>query len=97
MIDAAAFEKSLCEAGYDEVLTREWAPGQVVAEHSHPFDARALVLDGEVTLSCNGEQRTYRVGDVFVLGAYTPHSETYGPKGARFLAGRRQVKAAKAG
>jgi quercetin dioxygenase-like cupin family protein len=94
MIDKAEFERTLREAGYDEILVREWEPGRVVPEHTHPFDARALVLDGEVSLSWNGQQRTFRAGDEFTMQAGVSHSETYGPTGARFLAGRRKAASA---
>lgn len=83
------FEKSLRAEGYDEVLTRTWQANQQVPEHTHPFDARVLVLEGEVTLAWQGQQRTCRVGDVFTMDAGVPHTESYGPAGARFLAGRR--------
>ena len=77
MIDTATFEASLRQDGFDEILTRTWEPGRIVPEHSHPFDARALVVEGEVTLSWNGQTRIFRTGDVFVMNAGVPHTETY--------------------
>lgn len=91
MIDRAAFETALKAEGYDEVLLREWAAGQVVPEHTHPFDVRALVLEGEFTLTCGSDARRLKAGDVFELAANVPHSESYGPQGATFLAGRRHL------
>ena len=38
-------------AGYDEVVERIWAPGTVVDTHTHPFDANALMVAGELTLT----------------------------------------------
>lgn len=93
MIDRTAFETKLRQDGYDEVLTRDWHPNQVVPEHTHPFDAHALVLEGEVTLTLQGRSLTCRAGDTFKVPAGTPHAETYGPAGARFLAGRRKPAA----
>ena len=37
-------------AGYAEVLDRAWAPGAVVAVHTYPFDANAMVVQGEMWL-----------------------------------------------
>ena len=37
-------------AGYAEVLNRAWAPGAVAAVHTHPFDANAMVVQGEMWL-----------------------------------------------
>lgn len=92
-MDAAAFEKELRERGYSEIATRDWEAGRSVPEHTHPFDARVLVLAGEVTVTWQGQSRTCRAGDVFEMAAGTPHSERYGPAGARFLSGRRPVAA----
>lgn len=94
MIDRATFESELRRDGYDEILLREWEPAKLVPEHTHPFDTRALVLEGEFTLTCGGTSRLLRAGDVFALAADTPHAESYGPQGARFLAGRRKPASA---
>jgi hypothetical protein len=45
-MDQASFEAELRAAGYHEVALREMAANAVNPEHSHPFDARLLVLDG---------------------------------------------------
>ena len=37
--------------GFDEVLERPWAPDTVLATHSHPFDARALVVDPKLVIA----------------------------------------------
>lgn len=56
--------------------------------HAHPFDATALVLRGELTLTVGGAARTYRAGDVFVLPAGCAHDERYGPAGVTYLVAR---------
>ena len=93
-MDAAAFERELRAQGYEEVALREWSPDRVVPEHTHPFDARVLVLEGEVTVTWKGRSRTCWAGDVFEMPAGVPHAERYGPTGAKFLSGRRQAAAA---
>ncbi|MBL8702758.1 MAG: cupin domain-containing protein [Alphaproteobacteria bacterium] len=90
MVDKAAFEARLRQEGYEEILLREWEPDRIVPEHTHPFDAHVLVLEGDMTLTLGGSARTCRPGDVFTVPAGTPHAEAYGPKGARLLAGRRK-------
>jgi hypothetical protein len=84
-----AFRAEWLAQGYSEVLAREWAPGQVVPEHRHPFDVQALVVRGGLVLDCTGEQRTLQAGDRFGLAADVPHTETYGPEGATFWVARR--------
>jgi quercetin dioxygenase-like cupin family protein len=89
------FETSLREQGYQEVTDRRMEPNKTNPEHSHEFDARLLVLEGEMTIACDGEKRTYRAGDTFAMSAGHLHTEHCGPEGVRYLAGRRyQQKAA---
>jgi hypothetical protein len=88
------FERSAKALGYTEVIARDWQPGLVVAEHSHPFDARALVVAGEMWLTVAGETQHLGVGDRFELQHGTPHSERYGEEGATYWVARRMHEAA---
>ena len=88
-MDRTAFERELQAQGYGELVDRRMEPNQHNAEHSHDFDARVMVLDGEMTIACNGAAQTYRAGDVCAIAAGTPHTEQCGADGARYLAGRR--------
>jgi len=94
-MDAAAFEAELRRDGY-EVLHRDLEPDVAVPEHSHPWDVRLLVLEGEITVDCAGERRTCGVGDTFSLEAGRRHSERFGPRGVRLIAGRRHLEKAPA-
>jgi quercetin dioxygenase-like cupin family protein len=87
-----SFRASSLKAGADEVLERRYAPGQVVETHTHPFDADALVTDGEMWLTCGGETRHLRPGDTFHLSNGTPHSERYGEQGATYWVARRNAR-----
>jgi quercetin dioxygenase-like cupin family protein len=59
------------------------------AEHTHDFAVHLLILDGEITVAAAGETTTCRAGDTFKLAGGVPHTEQYGPDGARVLVGRR--------
>jgi mannose-6-phosphate isomerase-like protein (cupin superfamily) len=85
----AEFEANARAAGFDEVLERRWAPGTVVATHTHPFAVDALVVEGEFWLTCGGQTRHLRAGDRFALEREVPHEERYGSEGAVFWAARR--------
>lgn len=87
-----SFRNSSLKAGADEVLERRYAPGQVVETHTHPFDADALVTEGEMWLTCGDETRHLRAGDTFHLLHGTPHSERYGPEGATYWVARRNPR-----
>ena len=88
-MDRTAFENGLREEGYGEVVDRRMEPHQVNRMHAHEFDARLLILEGAMTIAAEGGERTYRAGEIFAMPAGRPHSETAGPDGVRYLAGRR--------
>jgi uncharacterized cupin superfamily protein len=85
------FETALRRDGFDDVQRRRVAPGTRVPEHAHPFDVRALVLDGEITLTVDGEDQVYREGDIFVLPAGHRHGESVGAAGVQYLFGCRHA------
>lgn len=84
------FRATALARGYDEVLVREWAPGQAVHTHTHPFAVKALVVRGSFVLSQgDGSSRPLAAGDSFELAREAPHAEHYGPEGATFWVARR--------
>lgn len=77
--------------GFDEILVREWSPGQHLDTHTHPFALKVLVVRGEVLLGCEGHTRRVAAGEWFELAREVPHAEHYGPEGATFWAARRHA------
>jgi quercetin dioxygenase-like cupin family protein len=92
-MDRASFEARLKAEGFPEIRVNEMRAGCHNAEHSHPFDVRALVLEGDITLTVQGEARTYRAGDEFSMNAGCAHVEDIGAHGVKYLVGRRPVGA----
>jgi len=88
-MDRTEFETECRAQGYQEIVDRKMDPNATNTEHSHEFDARLLILEGEMTVTSEGKQRTYRIGDSFAMTAGRRHAEQSGPQGARYLAGRR--------
>ncbi len=88
-MDTEVFKRELAELGFTEVLTRQWSAGQFVDTHTHSFEVRALVLEGELVLSANGQSQALHAGEIFTLEPNCPHTERYGPAGATFLVGRK--------
>ena len=84
-----AFETAARAEGFDEVLVREWAPGQVVDTHRHPFAVKAMVVRGEFRLTEGERVQHLRAGDRFELARDVPHAERYGDQGATYWAARR--------
>lgn len=89
-MNPAEFETRLHEDGFTEVVTIMMDPNETRPAHAHDYDVEALVLDGDITLTCDGETRTYRVGDTFGMAAGRPHAEIIGGSGVRYLVGRRR-------
>ncbi len=87
--DLVTFETDLRQQGFVEIQTREMPADLHNARHAHPFEVRALMLGGELSLICDGETRSYLAGDVFTMAAGREHIEQFGPNGARYLVGRR--------
>lgn len=86
----ADFERTARAEGFDAVLERRWEPGTVLDTHTHPFAVKALVVQGELWLTCEGEAaRHLRAGDAFTLARDVPHAERYGDEGATYWVARR--------
>jgi quercetin dioxygenase-like cupin family protein len=86
-----AFESAARAEGFDEVLVREWKPGQVLETHMHPFAVKALVVRGDFWLTEGERVRHLQPGDWFELARNVPHAERYGEQGATFWAARRHA------
>jgi quercetin dioxygenase-like cupin family protein len=87
-MDRDAFVRALTAEGFDEfvLVTRE---AGALGQHTHPFEAKALILAGEIHIGTDGTEHVYLPGDVFHLGANAPHTERYGPQGVQYLVARR--------
>jgi len=60
-----------------------------LGDHTHPFEATALILSGNIELTIEGITSNYESGDVFHLKHEQLHSEIYGPNGVHYLAARK--------
>ena len=83
------FRKMLAEHGVETVVEVQREPNGSLDTHTHPFEASALILEGEITLVAEGKTTHFKAGDTFRLAANVPHTEHYGPQGVRYLAGRK--------
>ncbi|MCJ7800065.1 MAG: cupin [Polaromonas sp.] len=83
------FTEILAEEGFEEVVTVTREAHGFLDTHTHPFEAKAFILSGELYLRVGNAEQTFQAGQVFHLLADDPHSERYGPKGVTYLVGRR--------
>ena len=93
-MDVQAFEADLRAQGYQVITSVEQPPGYAMGEHIHPFDACALIVAGDFTITVDGQAHRYGVGDVFRLPAGTVHTENAGSQGVHYRAGRRSKEQA---
>jgi quercetin dioxygenase-like cupin family protein len=85
------FEASLRQDGFTVVLAHQEPPGHFLGDHRHAFDARALIIQGDITLTVAGSVSAYPTGTVFELAAGTLHRAQAGPAGVTYLVGRRSA------
>lgn len=83
------FEAEALADGFDEVLERTWPAYEVVPEHTHPFELRAVVVRGEMWLTVGDDTRHLGPGETFALSHSVPHGERYGADGAVYWVARR--------
>ena len=83
------FSNQLKQDGFYDVVTVTREPDGFLDTHTHPFEAKALVLRGELRLRVGDVEQVYKEGDVFHLTANEPHAEWYGAQGVDYAVGRR--------
>ena len=84
-----AFEAALRTDGFPEIAETAMPPDTDRPTHAHPFEVRALMLDGALHLTCGGVERRFGPGEIFAMPAGREHIERTGPEGARYLVGRK--------
>jgi quercetin dioxygenase-like cupin family protein len=50
---------------------------------------RAMVVKGALTLTWDGQTKTFRAGDIFTMKRDCLHAESYGLEGATIVSGRK--------
>jgi quercetin dioxygenase-like cupin family protein len=87
--DRLVFVNRLLAEGFAEPVTVNREANGSLDLHTHPFEAKALILEGEIRICWSESDQVYKAGDIFSLGANTPHTEHYGPNGVTYLVGRK--------
>ncbi len=83
------WEKKLHEEGFGRTYVWQDGPGVYYPDHTHAMTTAHVILDGEMTLTSEGETRTYKVGNRCDVPANAVHSARMGPQGCRYLIGER--------
>ena len=89
-MNQSEFEADLRRQGY-QVFYGGLQAGTVNPDHAHDWDARVMVIGGEITLTRGGKTETFRAGDSCTVSAGEVHAEHVGPQGVAYVAGRRNA------
>jgi quercetin dioxygenase-like cupin family protein len=89
-MDQSEFEADLRRQGY-EVFYGGMRAGTVNADHAHEWDARVMVIGGEITITRDGKTEAFRAGDSCAVACGEVHAEHVGPQGVAYIAGRRNA------
>lgn len=84
-MDRLAFEADLRREGFT-VRHGGQQPNHTADTHAHDFEARIMVLSGEITLIREGKPQTFRAGDRREVPAGRMHAEQVGPEGVACIA-----------
>ena len=87
-MNQSEFEADLVREGY-KVYYGGQRPDHANDAHAHDFDARVMVIAGEITITRDGNAETFRAGDSCAVPAGGMHAENVGPQGVAYIAGRR--------
>ncbi len=89
-MNQSEFEADLRREGY-RVFYGGLSADHVNPDHTHDWDARVMVIGGEITLTRGGKAETFRAGDSCAVAAGAVHAEQVGPQGVAYIAGRRSA------
>jgi len=73
--------------GFAHTYAWQDGPNAYYSDHAHAGKTAHIVLEGEMTVTMNGETTTYKRGDRFDVPAGAVHSARMGPEGCRYLIG----------
>jgi mannose-6-phosphate isomerase-like protein (cupin superfamily) len=83
------WEQRLHAEGFGRTYVWQDGPGAFYPDHTHSTTTAHVILDGEMSLTSEGETRTYKVGDRCDVPAQEVHSARMGLRGCRYLIGER--------
>jgi quercetin dioxygenase-like cupin family protein len=88
-MDQENFKEALRLAGYTEITRTTTPTERHTPEHAHAYDVRGMVLAGSLTLTWDGQTKTYGPGDIYTMPRERRHSESLGLDGVSTLSGRK--------
>jgi quercetin dioxygenase-like cupin family protein len=79
--------------GYDKVFVYDAPPGDFDEEHTHDFDTKLVILDGEIQIKMDANKIlsnfVYKKGREVTIPRHSPHETKAGPHGCRYIVAER--------
>ena len=72
--ESAVVSRILLKNRGGSVTLFAFGEGEELSEHTTPFDALVIVIDGEAAITIAGERHAVRAGEAITLPASQPHS-----------------------
>jgi len=72
--EGAVVSRTLINKSAGTVTVFSFDQGQGLSEHTTPYDAMVLVLDGEVEITISGNAQLLRAGEMIIMPANHPHA-----------------------
>jgi quercetin dioxygenase-like cupin family protein len=88
-MDENSLSQLLRAEGFVNAYVWQDDPDAFHPDHTHVGDSAHIVLAGEMSLTINGQTRTYRSGERCDVAAGTTHSARIGLRGCRYLIGEK--------
>jgi quercetin dioxygenase-like cupin family protein len=88
-VNLPELEKQLRNEGFRNTYVWEDGPDRSYSDHMHPVETAHIILEGEMTVTVDGQGTTYRAGDRCDVPAGITHAARMGPAGCRYLIGEK--------
>jgi quercetin dioxygenase-like cupin family protein len=72
--DGAVVSKEILKKETGTVTIFSFEQGQGLSEHTAPYDAMVVILDGEAEVIISGNTHQVREGEMIIMPAHEPHA-----------------------
>ena len=72
--DDSVVSRTLIDKKAGTVTLFAFDEGQGLSEHTAPFDALVLILDGEAEITISGKKHRLKEGEMIIMPANEPHA-----------------------
>jgi len=90
-MDIETFKQVVLSEGFSEPVEVIRDANFFIDVHKHPFEAKALILEGQIEIGLGETGSRFLPGDIFHLSHEQLHWERYGPEGVVYLSARKSA------